>query len=77
MILFLDYDGVLHQDAVYRERGRLRMAHDEETRQNWWDQATRYQQIRRYVDRARLVDWIAIDDNPAGVGQCRSGSHTH
>lgn len=22
MILFLDYDGVLHQDAVYRERGR-------------------------------------------------------
>ncbi len=32
----------------------------------WWDQATRYQQIRRYVDRARLVDWLAIDDQPEG-----------
>lgn len=129
MILFLDFDGVLHPDSVYRERGRpvlreqgelfmwsgllidaltshpevrivlstswarefgfsrarrylpeaLRaraigatwhsgMAHDEESRQNWWDQATRYQQVRRYVDRAQLVDWIAIDDNPEGWG---------
>jgi hypothetical protein len=35
-------------------------------RNTWWDQATRYQQIRRYVDRAQLVNWIAIDDAPEG-----------
>ena len=131
MILFLDFDGVLHPDAAYLERGRpvlrakgalfmwagllvdalanhpevklvlstswarelgftrardylpvaLRsrvigatwhsgMATDAEYRtrgrETWWDQATRYQQIRRYVDRARLTDWIAVDDNPEG-----------
>jgi len=28
-----------------------------------WNAATRYQQIRRYVNRARLTDWVAIDDD--------------
>ena len=131
MILFLDYDGVLHPDAVYLERGRpvlradgelfmwashlvdvlasaphvrivlstswarelrfarardylpaeLRpkvigatwhsgMATDDEHRplgrDTWWDTSTRYQQIRRYVDRAGITDWIALDDQPEG-----------
>ena len=35
-------------------------------RLTWWDGATRYQQIRRYVDRANLADWVAIDDQPEG-----------
>ncbi len=35
-------------------------------RLTWWDRATRYQQIRRYVDRANLADWVAIDDQPEG-----------
>lgn len=131
MILFLDYDGVLHPDAVYLERGRpvlradgelfmwsrhlvdalasaphvrivlstscarelrfarardylpaeLRqkvigatwhsgMATDDEhrplCRDTLWDTSTRYQQIRRYVDRAGLTAWIAVDDQPEG-----------
>lgn len=33
-------------------------------RMTWWDLSPRYKQIRRYVDRARLVHWLAIDDNP-------------
>jgi hypothetical protein len=131
MILFLDFDGVLHPDAAYLERGRpvlraegalfmwagllvdalaahpeveivlstswarelrftrardylpteLRsrvigatwhsaMASDERYRGlgrvTWWDQATRYQQIRRYLDRAHTTRWIAIDDQPDG-----------
>lgn len=131
MIVFLDFDGVLHPDAVYLERGRpvlradgelfmwsrhlvgalasaphvrivlstswarelrfarardylpaeLRqrvigatwhsgMATDDEHhplgRGTLWDTSTRYQQIRRYVDRAGLTDWIAVDDQPEG-----------
>lgn len=131
MILFLDFDGVLHPDAVYLERGRpvlraagelfmwapqllavlnnaphvrivlstswareLRfarardylptelwprvigstwhsgMATDDEHRplgrETWWDTSTRYQQIRRYVDRAGLTQWVAVDDQPEG-----------
>lgn len=131
MILFLDFDGVLHPDAVYLERGRpvlraagelfmwsrylvdalanaphvrivlstswarelrfarardylpaeLRakvigatwhsgMASDDEHRPlgrgTWWDTSTRYQQIRRYADRAGLAQWIAVDDHPEG-----------
>lgn len=131
MILFLDFDGVLHPDAVYLERGRpvlraagelfmwsrhlgdvlasaphvrivlstswarelrfnrardylpaeLRpkvigatwhsgMATDGEHRplgrDTWWDTSTRYQQIRRYADRAGLTEWIAVDDQPEG-----------
>lgn len=131
MILFLDFDGVLHPDAVYLERGRpvlraegtlfmwapqliavladapdvrivlstswarelgfsrardylpadlqprvigstwhSRMATDVEHRplgrETWWDTATRYQQIKRYADRAGLKCWGAVDDNPEG-----------
>lgn len=131
MILFLDFDGVLHPDAVYLERGRpvlraegelfmwsgllidalashpevrivlstswarefgftrarrylpagLRsrvigatwhsaMANDDEFRplgrETWWDQATRYEQIKRWAKRASVQDWIAIDDQPEG-----------
>jgi hypothetical protein len=46
------------------------MATDDEHRplgrDTWWDTSTRYQQIRRYVDRAGLTDWIAVDDQPEG-----------
>jgi hypothetical protein len=138
VILFLDYDGVLHPDGVYLEHGRpvlrvegklfmwagllvdvltshpsvrivlstswvrelryscardylpvvLRsrvigatwhsaMAFDDELRpqehETWWDQATRYQQIRRYVDRAGLTDWIAMDDQPVGWDEADLG----
>ena len=34
----------------------------------WWDEATRYQQIKRYAGRAGLIDWVAIDDQPEGWG---------
>lgn len=129
--LFLDFDGVLHPDEVYRIKGkptlkvegalfmwepiladmlsqhpnvqivlstswvrelgfhrargylsdRLRsrviggtwhskMKHDREEfnrpRTTWWDQATRYQQIMRYVNRAQLSHWVAIDDQVIG-----------
>lgn len=131
MILFLDYDGVLHPDATYREKGRpvLRsegtlfmwspclvdalephpeveivissswcrvfgysrareflppslqqrviggtwhsgMARSEfggfRMPVTWWDSATRYEQIIRYVRRARLERWLALDDNDHG-----------
>ena len=33
-------------------------------RTTWWDQASRYEQIKRYVDRAGLSTWLAIDDQP-------------
>jgi len=131
MILFLDYDGVLHPDAAYLVRGRPELRADGELfmwaghlvdvlasapqirivlstswalelrfarardylpaelrqrvigatwhsgmstddehrplgRDTWWDSSTRYQQIRRYVDRAGLTDWIAVDDQPTG-----------
>lgn len=131
MILFLDFDGVLHPDAAYLEKGRpvlraegelfmwaplleelladlahvrivlstswareLRFArardylppalqrrvigatwhsamayHPEggfRLVPTWWDTATRYEQIRRYVDCAQLADWVAVDDHPEG-----------
>jgi len=128
VILFLDFDGVLHPDAVYRERGRpvlrdrgelfmwsgllidvlashpevrivlstswarefgfsrarrylppaLRsrvigatwrsaMLHDDDHRPgNWWDQAARHEQIKRWASRAAVQDWVAIDDQPEG-----------
>ena len=28
----------------------------------WWDEASRFEQIIRYVEGARLVRWMAIDD---------------
>jgi len=131
MILFLDFDGVLHPDAAYLVHGRPVLRAEGELfmwapllvevladlpkvrivlstswardlrftrardwlpeslrcrvigatwhsgmnqnlegfnamRLTWWDNATRYQQIRRYVDRAGLADWVAVDDQPAG-----------
>ena len=123
MILFLDFDGVLHPDEVYltRRGPKLRavgelfmwapvldaelaslptvkivlstswvrnlgfsrakkylpeglrarvigstwhssMAKDWADR-IWWDQATRHGQIRKYVDRAAVSDWLAVDDD--------------
>jgi hypothetical protein len=48
------------------------MATDDEHRplgrDTWWDTSTRYQQIRRYADRAGLSKWIAVDDDPEGWG---------
>ncbi len=135
MILFLDFDGVLHPDAVYRERGRpvlrdqgelfmwsgllidalasrpelrivlstswarefgfsrarrylpqaLRsrvigatwhsaMLHDADYRPgNWWEQATRHEQINRWASRAAVHDWIAIDDQPEGWPDAERG----
>lgn len=32
----------------------------------WWDQSTRYSQIMRYVARATVPHWIAIDDDDEG-----------
>lgn len=125
-ILFLDFDGVLHPDAVYmtrkgptlRAEGTLFMwaglltdvLHDfpqvrvvlstswvrhlgfsrarsylpEPVKervigatwhsgmgkgwvdQNWWDSASRYEQICRYVSRAHLASWVSIDDDSEG-----------
>jgi hypothetical protein len=31
--------------------------------QIWWDQTSRHGQISRYVARANITDWIAIDDD--------------
>ncbi|UZT80861.1 HAD domain-containing protein [Ectopseudomonas chengduensis] len=33
--------------------------------QDWWDKSTRHDQICRYVARAHLPNWLAIDDDPA------------
>ena len=32
----------------------------------WWDNVSRYEQIRRWVDRAYVQNWIAVDDQPTG-----------
>lgn len=125
MILFLDFDGVLHPDAAFLDKGRpvLRadgelfmwashlidalaphphvkivlstswvrvrgfsrardalpeplckrvigatwhtaIGRDDESYW-WWTNATRYQQIVRYVERAKLERWIALDDDDA------------
>lgn len=144
MILFLDFDGVLHPDQVYRVRGQpvlraegelfmwagiladvladqphvrivlstswvreLRFARardyllpelrsrvigatwhpgmktDEEYRplgrSTWWDRSARYEQVRRYVDRAQLQHWVAVDDTSDGWGQSDLDKlvHTH
>lgn len=31
--------------------------------QVWWDQASRYGQIMRYVSRAGIKNWLALDDD--------------
>lgn len=131
MILFLDYDGVLHPSDVYCEQGKpvlradgelfmwapilvhvlspypdLRIVlstswvrllrferakqylpdalrarvigatwhsamgrHPEATHRledNWFSNATRYEQIARYVSRSGRNDWLAIDDDDFG-----------
>ena len=32
----------------------------------WWDEATRNEQIKRYVTRAGLTQWLVVDDQPDG-----------
>lgn len=130
LVLFLDFDGVLHPDATYLVRGRpiLRADghlfmwadrlvallaaypdvkivlstslardlgfsrargylpfelqrrvvgatwHSSMSRNvdgfkkavTWWDNVSRYEQIRRWVDRAGIQNWMAIDDQPTG-----------
>lgn len=34
--------------------------------QNWWDSASRYGQIMRYVSRTGVTHWIALDDDGEG-----------
>lgn len=144
VILFLDFDGVLHPDEVWLTKGRLKLEgdghlfmwagvldglladfptvqivlstswarqfgysrakkhlppglrnrvigatwHSSMEKQDglnrphavtWWDAATRYEQIKRYAVRAKLTDWIAIDDQPEGWGEDDLGKlvHTH
>lgn len=31
--------------------------------QSWWEAASRYEQICRYVSRAQLSNWVSIDDD--------------
>ncbi|HCF7007364.1 TPA: hypothetical protein NIJ29_004095 [Pseudomonas aeruginosa] len=33
---------------------------------NWWDTATRYEQICRYVASTQIENWVAIDDDVEG-----------
>lgn len=135
MILFLDFDGVLHPDAVYLRHGRPTLVYTRQpgaslfmwsehlvdilaqhpqvrivlstswarhlgfsrakkrlpavlrercigatwhsamrggggmygrTFSTWWDSSTRYQQIARYVERAGLQEWLAVDDDDEG-----------
>ena len=136
MILFLDFDGVLHPDEVWYTKGRLKLkgeghlfmwagllvgalndfpnvqivlstswgrqfgysrakkhlptelrnrvigatwhsAMGKQDGGNWWDGATRYQQIKRYAVRAQLADWVAIDDQPDGWGTDDLGKLVH
>lgn len=34
--------------------------------EDWWDQASRYGQIMKYVAKAGITDWLALDDDDAG-----------
>ena len=132
MILFLDFDGVLHPDAVYITRSGPRLRGDGElfmwtplldellqhfpkvrivlstswvrqlgfsrakkrlppslqskivgstwhssmekdlSNAIWWDDATRHDQIARYVARSQVTDWIAIDDDAKGWDSAHS-----
>ena len=51
-----------HSAMAYNNNGDYRPR----DRDTWWDRATRHQQIRRYVDRTPLADWIAVDDDSEG-----------
>lgn len=132
MILFLDFDGVLHPDEVYITRSGPQLRGDGElfmwtplldellqhfpkvsivlstswVRQLgfskakkrlppslqakivgstwhssmekdlshivWWDQATRHDQIVRYIARSQVTDWIALDDDAQGWDSAHS-----
>jgi len=52
--------GTWHSSMARSEFGGFKMPH------TWWDSATRYEQIIRYVRRARLEHWLAVDDNNEG-----------
>ena len=44
----------------------------------WWDEVDRYQQIRRYVNRAGLGgNWLAIDDQPGDWAGLHSDNLLH
>lgn len=119
MLLFLDFDGVLHPSSVFLRNGRPRLEnggggelfmwapllesaleghpvrivissnwpryrgfsrardalpeglrrlvigsthHSDRDFRAWYDTATRYEQISRYLARAQVTDWLAIDD---------------
>ena len=32
----------------------------------WWDDSSRYQQIRRWVNRCPAAQWLAVDDDDEG-----------
>ncbi|MDC3735222.1 hypothetical protein KDL27_05385 [Pseudomonas syringae pv. syringae] len=126
MVLFLDFDGVLHPDGVYMtpegpqllssgylfmwapilekelapfpkikivlstswvrrldfSRAKKRLPLGLQTRvigstwhssmsktwadQVWWDQTSRHGQILRYIARANISEWFAIDDDAEG-----------
>lgn len=130
LVLFLDFDGVLHPDATYLVRGRpilradghlfmwadrlvallaaypdveivlstswardlgfsrargylpfelqcrvvgatwhssmSRNADGFKKSETWWDNVSRYEQIKRWADRADVMRWVAIDDQPTG-----------
>ena len=143
MILFLDYDGVLHPDAAYLENGKPVLKADGQLfmwtpllaellmdfpkvkivlSTSWvrelrfsrargylpdclaknvigatwhsamqlhpegfhkiheatiWDSSTRYEQIKRYADRAKLENWVAVDDNAYGWAEQDSDHLVH
>lgn len=52
--------GTWHSTMARSEFGGFKLPH------TWWDSATRYEQIIRYVRRARLEHWVAIDDDNEG-----------
>lgn len=55
------------QDRVVGSTWHSSMA-KEWTDQILWDQSTRYHQIIRYVVRANISRWVAIDDDAEGWG---------
>ena len=127
MILFLDFDGVLHPESVYRVDGRPTLRgpgtlfehaqalvdilaphpdveivlstswvsvlgfdrtrswlHPELDRRvvgatyhnhakTWWHEATRYQQITRYVRLKQPGHWVAVDDDAEGWPDVMNG----
>lgn len=50
-----------HSGMAYKSDGFRDINFD-----TWWDTASRYQQIKRYVSHARLTHWVAVDDEADG-----------